>query len=318
MTNIIKEAALKHGYINAAPATGHPFDLWHTRVQGTYAEELANYYDPVSVTGWPLEEITLWVAIYPTLPVTWPQGCGEISASYMDQPAKKSRPAAWASEIEAMGYEVKRDAFLPMRTAAIRAGLGVHALNGMFIAPKHGSYVYISALPVRTPPPVEARGPQHDISPGCGNCGLCISACPTGAISKNGINAHMCLRRHMGSLETMPHETYPKMGARIYGCDACQQVCPHNAKLKHTEPLTDIINSMKLEELLTNPILGDLLQSNQLSDSYVKTQAVIAAANTGRTDLLPFIEALTTNEDATIRKTAQWAASCLRNMNPIM
>jgi len=45
----------------------------------------------------------------------------------------------------------------------------------------------------------------------------------------------------------------------------------------------------------------------------VKTQAALAAANTGRKDLLPLVEALIGSEDAALDKIARWAADRLRN-----
>jgi len=312
MTQDIRKAALKHGYINAGLVTGHPFELWRNRVQGTYAESFAHIYDPAKAIGWPLDEITLWVAIAPTPPISWPESCGEIGAFYMNPQVKKDRRKAWADDIEAMGYEINRGAFLPERAAAIRAGLGVHGLNGLLIAPDYGSFVYINVLAVRTAPPQDARGPEYDLSQGCGNCGACISACPTGAISENGLNTHICLRSYMNELDKLPQDAYSKMGRRIYGCDACQLACPHNANLERTQPSAEMEACMQLEELLTNPTVGGVIQNGQLTESYVKSQAALAAANTGREDLLPLVEALTGSDDANIKKMAQWAASRLR------
>jgi len=218
---------------------------------------MANSHDPVKISGWPLDEITIWVAVSPVPLITdWPDGCCEISGFYICSPERRARRAAWTTAVTQMGYEVKestREILLPERAAAIRAGLGVHGLNGLMITPDHGSFVQITALMVHAAPPPYARGPEYDLSPGCGYCGDCIKACPTGAISEDGINTQKCLRSYMNRLDEMPENDYSNMGRRIMGCDTCQFACPKNAGLKRESPPVDLIDCMKLEKLLTNP-----------------------------------------------------------------
>jgi len=182
------------------------------------------------------------------------------------------------------------------------------------ITPDYGSFVNITILLVHEAPPPGANGPEYDFSPGCGNCGDCITACPTGAISENGVNTLICLRNYITKPENMPEEDYPKMGRRIQGCDTCQLACPRNAALEREQPPTDMIDCMKLEKLLTKPDFG--LLSKYISTWYakenrIKTQAALAAANTGRKDLLPLIQTLIGSEDKMLDKTARWAAGRL-------
>jgi len=314
MQSKIRDAALKLGNIDAQPVTGHNFDVWHNRWKtmslGSY---MASAYDPSKLSGWPLDEITIWVAIAPTPPIgEWPEGCGEIGGFYMCSRQREKRRVAWEKAAVELGYEIKSDVTLPERAAAIRAGLGVHGLNGLMIAPDYGSFVDITVLLVHAPPPPDARGPEHDLSPGCGNCGDCIKACPTGAISENGVDTQICLRSYMNWLENMPEEYYPKMGRRILGCDTCQHVCPKNAGLKREQPPADMIDCMKLEELLTKPDIDHISKYIKLYETSVKTQAVLAAANTGRKDLLPLIEALTGSEDKTLDRAVKWAVNQLK------
>ena len=310
----IRSSALNLGYINALPVTGHPFDVWLNRIKGTHLEGLSFAYDPVKVSSWPLEDITIWVAIAPAPPISkWPDGHGEICSHYIFLETSRARRIAWEDSAIAMGYEIIRDAFLPVRAAAIRAGLGVHGLNGLMIAPDHGSFIDISVLLVRAAPPKEAKGPEYDLSSGCCNCGACMRACPNGAISESGVNTSVCLRHYMNKLELLPEEDYPNMGRRILGCDTCQHACPSNANLERVPPSAELINCTKLEELLTKPTAGRILNVERYQkEAFFMSQAVLAAANTGRKDLLPLVEALTDSEDAVLSKMAKWAVSCLQ------
>ena len=313
MQSDIRSAALAQGYLDARPATGHPFDLWLSRLKGTTLEWLSSVHDPAKVLGWPLEEITLWVAIGPEPVVTdWPDGCGEIGAHYLNQQASKQRFEGWRDAVTGMGYEIEQDVYFPDRAAAIRAGLGVHGLNGLLIAPEYGSFVHISVLPVRTTPPPEARGPEHDLSTGCAHCGACIAACPSGAISEKGFDTDRCLRSHMNKRENLMEADYPLMERRIIGCDTCQHICPHNAALQRVCPSAEVIEHTKLERLLTTPDLDTFLQIKYLTETNIKSHAVLAAVNAGRKDLLPLVEALVGSEDAELNKRAKWAAEQLR------
>ncbi|MDE6416699.1 MAG: tRNA epoxyqueuosine(34) reductase QueG [Duncaniella sp.] len=110
------------------------------------------------------------------------------------------------------------------RYRAVRAGIGFRGCNGMLIVPGIGSRVFLAeifttaALPLSTPSP-------SDIS--CAGCRRCLEACPAGALLGDGtLDARRCLSyltiEHRGEL---PADT--PLGDRIYGCDTCRRVCPH-------------------------------------------------------------------------------------------
>lgn len=314
MSSNIRDAALKLGYIDARPVTGQPFDTWLNRLKSIpLGEHLSFEHDPANISGWPCDEITIWVAIAPTPPVEhWPEACGEIGSFYMRSEERKKRHAAWEDAVVELGYEIKRGVMLPERAAAMRARLGVYGLNGLMIVPNYGSFVDITLLLVHAAPPPEARGAEYDLSLRCGSCGECIKACPTGAISKNGVNTLICLRHYMNRLEQMQESDYSKMGRRILGCEACQLACPYNASLEREHPPADMCEYMRIENLLTNPDISGISKYIKLNETKVRTQAVLAAANMDRKDLLHLIETLIGNEDKMLDKIARWAAEgCL-------
>ena len=319
MSSNIRDAAINLGYLEVRPVTGHPFEHWRSCLDSLpLGQNMSFEHDPVRASGWQLEEITVWVAIASTPPMAnWPEGCGEIGAYYMRSEEQVKRRVAWENAVIAMGYELVQNVTLPERAAAIRAGLGVHGLNGLLVTPDYGSFVNITVLLVHNPPPPEARGFEHDLYISCGNCGKCIQACPTGAISNNGFNSLICLRDYINHPDRMREDDYAKMGRRIQGCDSCQKVCPKNSSLACDQPPNTMIECVKLEKLLTEPdikLMSQAINLWYLPENRIKSQAILAAANTGRKDLLHIIEAYIGSDDKSLDKMARWAAKRLRNL----
>jgi epoxyqueuosine reductase len=66
----------------------------------------------------------------------------------------------------------------------------------------------------------------------CGTCTKCIDACPTQALSEsNGLDAGKCISYlTIENKSDIPKQFKGKFSNRIFGCDICQDVCPHNKK----------------------------------------------------------------------------------------
>ena len=314
MTHQIRDEAIKLGYIDARPITGHSFDSWRNYLKSIPLGQFLTFeHDPAKASGWPLDEITIWVAIASTPPVAdWPDGCGEIGSLYLYSTPSKERQKAWGNAVIALGYEIAYDVFLPERAAAVRAGFGVQGLNGLLIAPDCGSFVEIALLLQHAAPPPGARGPEHDKPEECSKCGRCIDVCPTGAIKEDGVNTLTCLCTYIYQYLEMPEADYPKMGRRILGCDTCQLVCPCNAALIIKKPPSDLSDCLKLEELLEKPDIERMAKYKKLNEFDVKRQAILAAANSHRKDLLHLIEPCIRSKDEKLVKIAQWATTQLR------
>ena len=74
---------------------------------------------------------------------------------------------------------------------------------------------------------------------GCGACRRCIEACPNGAIMENrSVDTRRCI-----SCRTIEREGANEaitLDGWIFGCDACQTVCPYNRHAPlHANPLFD-------------------------------------------------------------------------------
>ena len=112
------------------------------------------------------------------------------------------------------------------RAAAHRAGLGFFGKNSCLIHPELGSYTFLGEilLDLSLPP-----GPVKDYREGCGDCGKCLKACPTGALSAPYcLDYSLCLSHLSQASDYIPPDIRPFMSERLYGCDICQEVCPYN------------------------------------------------------------------------------------------
>ena len=110
------------------------------------------------------------------------------------------------------------------REAAARAGVGFYGKNTMIITRRHGSWVVLGTLV--TDAEIEPAAP---LALDCGECRLCIDACPTGALDEPGIlDSRRCLSYWTQSRLDIPEVYREELGDRVYGCDICQDVCPWN------------------------------------------------------------------------------------------
>jgi len=115
--------------------------------------------------------------------------------------------------------------------AARAAGLGIVGRNGQLITGEYGSYVFLGAVvtSLRIPPDNPNPG-------GCGDCGRCLAQCPTGALTPDGLDKDRC-RSHItqkkGALTQWERDEI-QAGGLVWGCDICQNCCPHNQTARPT------------------------------------------------------------------------------------
>lgn len=114
------------------------------------------------------------------------------------------------------------------REYAARAGLGWIGKHTLLIHPRLGSYLLLGGVltTLELQPPSE----QEEVPDHCGTCTRCIDACPTRAISERSVDASRCISYlTIERREPVAPEFYEKIGTWLYGCDICQEVCPHNS-----------------------------------------------------------------------------------------
>ncbi len=120
------------------------------------------------------------------------------------------------------------------RYLAAQAGIGIYGKNNCLIIPGTGSYVVLGYLIINKPVQESVGEPQPLQS--CDGCGTCQRACPTKALEEPfKVNPSLCLSHLLQQKESIPYEIRKLMGQRVYGCDVCQEVCPHNKTAAQTE-----------------------------------------------------------------------------------
>ena len=113
---------------------------------------------------------------------------------------------------------------------AVKAGLGWIGRNHNLIIPHKGSFVVLGELLLTA----EVDIYDSPITNHCGSCHRCIDACPTCALTDEGIDARRCLSyltiEHRGPFSPEQADLVRNQPAPryIYGCDRCQLACPHN------------------------------------------------------------------------------------------
>jgi epoxyqueuosine reductase len=136
---------------------------------------------------------------------------------------------------------------------ARQAGLGWQGRHSIMINEKIGSFFFIGSLVLN----IELDYDTPFEGDYCGSCTICIDSCPTGAINgDHTIDARKCIANlTIENRGPIPEEIIPKLGGRVYGCDACQKTCPWNNPPKcgsHTEFLINQeVADMNLEEWKT-------------------------------------------------------------------
>ncbi|HEY0416737.1 MAG TPA: tRNA epoxyqueuosine(34) reductase QueG, partial [Gaiellaceae bacterium] len=172
------------------------------------------------------------------------------------------------------------------REGAARSGVGFYGKNTVLITKRHGSWVVLGTLisdqQIEPTPPLDLD---------CGSCRICVDACPTGALDLPGtLDATRCLSYWTQAPASIPEEYRAELGAQVYGCDICQDVCPWNRGIEKrrvgsapaagAEPHVSLVEWLRADpdELRRR---YDRLYVPRNDGRWLRRNALVAAGNVG-------------------------------------
>jgi epoxyqueuosine reductase len=203
------------------------------------------------------------------------------------------------------------------REGAARSGVGFYGKNTMLITRRYGSWVVLGTLV--TDVEIESTSP---LATDCGSCTLCIEACPTGALDEPGVlDSTKCLSYWTQAPAPIPELYREELGAQVYGCDICQDVCPWNRGVERrradTPPPEDAEPVVSLADWLEAPggelrERYDRLYVPRNDPRYLRRNALVAAGNSGDASLVALVERFADGDDELLAEHARWALERLR------
>jgi len=108
---------------------------------------------------------------------------------------------------------------------AVRCGIGFRGKNTLVINRDFGSFFVLGEIFINID--IEPDGPVSD---DCGECDLCIKACPKGAIFEPyKLDPRKCIS-YITIEKKIKDFNLEETNGYIYGCDECQVVCPYNSE----------------------------------------------------------------------------------------
>jgi epoxyqueuosine reductase len=198
------------------------------------------------------------------------------------------------------------------REAAARSGVGFYGKNTLLITRRHGSWVVLGTLVTD----VELE-PTPPLGTDCGECRLCIDACPTGALDDPGVlDATRCLSYWTQSRAAIPVAFRAPLEDRVYGCDICQDVCPWNRGVEKrragdpppsdAEPFVSLVDWLEAEDADLR-VRYDRLYVPRNDPRFLRRNALVAAGNAGGEAERAIVERYAASEDPLLREHAEWA-----------
>ena len=228
------------------------------------------------------------------------------------------------------GQRIFSNSRLPEKLLAAACGLGFLGSNSLVIAPGLGSAFVIAGVffPAGTGPASDLRRGSDaplagglEAGGGCGDCRSCLEACPVGAIAAPGaVDPARCLQSLATRLEPWPAAARAAWGFRLYGCQACQDACPHNRALSLQTPTERgvIGPSVPLRGLLGRDEEGVklLFRGTALDRSWIPAAALLrngllAAGHRGDPAVLELVRARRRDPVPAVREAAAWAQESL-------
>jgi epoxyqueuosine reductase len=198
------------------------------------------------------------------------------------------------------------------REAAARSGVGFYGKNTLLITRRHGSWVVLGTVVTDV-----AIEPTPPLGVDCGECRLCIDACPTNALEEAGtLDATRCLSYWTQAPAAIPEGYRAELGAQVYGCDICQDVCPWNRGIEKrraralppddAEPHVSLVDWLRADDDDLRRRY-DRLYVPRNDGRYLKRNALVAAGNVGGADEREAVASFVGCDDELLDEHARWA-----------
>lgn len=253
---------------------------------------------------------------------------GYISRYYLTDSRKNTLTEGYQTSVDferflcSQGFQIAFDrdfGIVPLRWAAVEAGLGFFRKNNFFYTEK-GSWQHIEAFLIDQPLVYQNT---HSLRPCSNACTLCATACPTASLcAPYAMNRNTCI----SDLTTwsgwdLDKEPLNKMmGDWIYGCDACQDICPYNKhawtgekeskSLEMIAPGISLIKLIEAEYSWLEQVLNPLLWYIPKNKCWrYKTNALNAMRNSWRPEYMPAVRRACQDEKAQVRRMARWVSN---------
>jgi epoxyqueuosine reductase len=174
------------------------------------------------------------------------------------------------------------------RVYAQHAGLGWIGKNCCIINSSIGSWIFLAEIICSVALDVDEPAVDQ-----CGECTLCIEACPTQAIVGAGVlDSRRCISYLTIELRgPIPTQFSSAVGSHVYGCDLCQEVCPWNqVPARSDDPVWQprgVWANAKVSALaaMTDEALRDAMRGTAMTRTTLagmQRNLTVAMANTGR------------------------------------
>lgn len=151
---------------------------------------------------------------------------------YLPYEIMKNKTWEIIDSLKRESHEAKYSLRIPMKTAAIKCGLGCQGKSTLLVTPEHGPRVGL--ISILTNAELEIDEPfEADL---CDDCNLCITACPTKALEPYTITIEKCMTYSAESpcssdvsshVREMEKKLVPRPTKNSYiECAKCMEVCP--------------------------------------------------------------------------------------------
>jgi epoxyqueuosine reductase len=209
---------------------------------------------------------------------------------------------------------------LPEKALAATSGLGSYGKNTLILIPKLGSLFVIAGLFIPAPVVgISSESAENSRFPLCHTCRACQDACPVDALDEAGcLDESRCLQALCTKPSQLSEAARQRWAFRLYGCQSCQDVCPHNRDLA-TGAATrrgELGPSLSLKHLLALSLeqLKEYIRGSALDRSWIPPRtllrnALLAAGNRRDTAVLEIVNRHCSNPDPLVVQAATWAVS---------